>query len=142
MIAIAGCCWCTPHGDCAHGCDPWAAPGSPAKPRFIDKWSWAGHAQHWGGVMTPLSEGGCEPVHTDRSPSVGEPIVVSGLDRRERRASPFLAADIGGTHARIGLVVPHAATGRPDIVAYKSYRCAEYASLVDILRNFCRAHAV
>ena len=101
-----------------------------------------GHAQHWGGVMTPLSDEGRELIHIDRSPVPGEPFIVSAPDRLGRPMSTFLAADIGGTHARIGLVVPDVATGRPNIVAYKTYRCAEHASLVDILCSFCRDHGV
>lgn len=92
--------------------------------------------------MTPLSDEGRRPMHTDRSPVHGEPILISGRNRQERRASPFLAADIGGTHARIGLVAPHAATGRPDLIHYQTYRCADYSSLADILGDFCRDHAV
>jgi len=92
--------------------------------------------------MTPLSDEGREPVHTDRSPVFGEPVAVGLLERQGHRAAPFLAADIGGTHARMGLVVPDPATGRPDIAAYQVYRCAEYTSLADILDQFCRSHAV
>jgi len=91
--------------------------------------------------MTPLSDEGRKPVHTDRSPVLGEPFVVSRWDWRGLGAEPFLAADVGGTHARIGLVLPDPVTGRPDIASYQVYRCAEYTSLADILRHFCREHA-
>ncbi|RAO78242.1 hypothetical protein CA260_10600 [Dyella jiangningensis] len=92
--------------------------------------------------MMPLSDGGHEAMQTDRATDLSEPIPISRLDGRDSMASSFLAADVGGTHARIGLVVPHAATGRPDLIAYRTYRCAEYGSLAGILGDFCRHHAV
>lgn len=49
---------------------------------------------------------------------------------------PFLAADIGGTHARLGLVAPQA-DGSPRVLAYRSYRCADHPHLDDIVRDFC-----
>jgi glucokinase len=93
-------------------------------------------------AMMPLSDEGRGPVHTDRSPIPGELFVAGDLQRSAGDRSPFLAADIGGTHARIGLVVQQAATGLPDIAAYQTYRCADYTSLADILGSFCRDHAV
>jgi glucokinase len=92
--------------------------------------------------MMPLSDWGLGPTHIDRSPELGEPIILGAPEHPGAPAASFLAADIGGTHARIGMVVPDATTGRPNIVAYKTYRCAEYASLVDILCSFCRDHSV
>lgn len=92
--------------------------------------------------MAPLSDKGIEPLHMDRLQNVGGPIVAGTLGQQPRPASPFLAADLGGTHARIGLVVPDAVTGKPDIVLYKVYRCAEHTSLTDILCSFCRDHGV
>lgn len=92
--------------------------------------------------MTLLSDKGIEPLHRDRLPGIGEPITAGTLGQPARAVASFIAADIGGTHARIGLVVPDAATGRPEIVSYKVYRCAEHASLTDILRGFCREHDV
>ncbi|MBN8888050.1 MAG: glucokinase [Rudaea sp.] len=54
--------------------------------------------------------------------------------------APFLAADVGGTHARIGLVRPgpDSANGRDrlSILQYRKFACADYASLHDILREF------
>jgi len=92
--------------------------------------------------MTPLSDKGLAPPHMDRLQDMGAPLVAGVLGRQPRPVSPFLAADLGGTHARIGLVVPDAVTGKPDIVIYKVYRCAEHASLVDILDSFRRDHHV
>jgi len=91
--------------------------------------------------MAPLSDKGTEPLHMDRLRDRGGQIVGT-IGRQSHLVPPFLAADLGGTHARIGLVVPDAATGKPEIVLYKVYRCAEHASLTSILRSFCREHDV
>lgn len=47
----------------------------------------------------------------------------------------FLAADVGGTHARVGLV-RGAPGGRVTVLAYRKYNCADYPGLGDILRDF------
>nr|WP_250901900.1 MULTISPECIES: glucokinase [unclassified Dyella] len=49
---------------------------------------------------------------------------------------PFLAADIGGTHARLGLVAPQL-EGAPRVLSYRSYRCADHPHLDGIVRQFC-----
>jgi glucokinase len=50
---------------------------------------------------------------------------------------PFIAADIGGTHVRIGLVRADGAPGRPvSVMHYRKYACADYASPVEIFRAF------
>jgi glucokinase len=52
-------------------------------------------------------------------------------------SQPFVAADVGGTHVRIGLVQALAETGAPlQVLAYSKFRCADYADLADILREF------
>jgi glucokinase len=56
--------------------------------------------------------------------------------------SAFLAADVGGTHARIGLVAFRPDQGAPAVLAYRVYKCAEFASLDAIVRTFCEAFAV
>lgn len=48
---------------------------------------------------------------------------------------PFLAADIGGTHARIGLLAP-AAGHKPELLAYHKYDCAAWPGLAPILKDF------
>lgn len=51
-------------------------------------------------------------------------------------SQPFLAADIGGTHARIGLV-RDLGRGRPvEIVAYRRYICAKWPSLLALMQDF------
>src|SRR6185312_12465406 len=50
---------------------------------------------------------------------------------------PFLAADVGGTHARIGLVSGHADGRRPvSVLHYHRYGCADWASLTAMLQDF------
>lgn len=73
----------------------------------------------------------------------GPPIVAQPLRQlRPTRAafSPFLAADIGGTHARIGLIrpttVPASDAERLEVQSYRKVACADYADLHDILREF------
>ena len=52
-------------------------------------------------------------------------------------AQPFLAADVGGTHARIGLVSRQAGGSRPvQVLAYQRYACAEWPSLTAVLEDF------
>ena len=59
-----------------------------------------------------------------------------GVERASQGA-PFLAADVGGTHARIGLV-----SQRPDgacpvtVLQYHRYACAEWPSLTAVLKDF------
>lgn len=54
-------------------------------------------------------------------------------------ALPFLAADIGGTHARVGLVqAPGRDERRIQLLRYTLYACAEHAGLGAILADFVR----
>jgi glucokinase len=46
----------------------------------------------------------------------------------------LLAADVGGTYARVGLVQVGAKT--PTVSSYKKYLCADYPSLAAILKHF------
>ncbi|QAU24409.1 glucokinase [Dyella sp. M7H15-1] len=49
----------------------------------------------------------------------------------------FLAADIGGTHARIGLVSSRPDGQRPvTVLEYHRYACAEWPSLTAVLKDF------
>lgn len=49
----------------------------------------------------------------------------------------FLAADIGGTHARVGLVSRRPdQTGPVTVLQYQRYACAEWPSLTAVLKNF------
>ncbi|MGH8372512.1 MAG: glucokinase [Gammaproteobacteria bacterium] len=49
--------------------------------------------------------------------------------------APFIAADVGGTHARVGLV-KRGQGGRVEVLAYHKYACADYPDLTSILRSF------
>ncbi|MGH8191444.1 MAG: glucokinase [Rhodanobacteraceae bacterium] len=53
------------------------------------------------------------------------------------RTQPFLAADVGGTHARVGLL-RGAAGGKRDIevLAYRKFACADFAGLPELLGAF------
>ncbi|HEX7338392.1 MAG TPA: glucokinase [Rhodanobacteraceae bacterium] len=54
---------------------------------------------------------------------------------------PFLAADIGGTHARLGLVRGRPGSSEVTVLAYDKYSCADYASLEAIITDFLDHHA-
>jgi glucokinase len=63
---------------------------------------------------------------------------IAPVPRYARDAvAPFIAADIGGTHARVGLVVADRG-GAPSVrvLHYHRYRCAEWANLTSLLQNF------
>jgi len=68
---------------------------------------------------------------------------VNHRRRRERGfEQAFLAADVGGTHARIALV--QAADARGDdveVLAYRKFACSEHSTLGDLLRSFVEAEA-
>lgn len=49
---------------------------------------------------------------------------------------PFLAADVGGTHARVGLVRGPAGGNQVSVLAYHKYVCADWPDLATILRDF------
>ena len=65
-----------------------------------------------------------------RQPSA--PAVAAGLR--------FVAADVGGTNARVALVQADAA-GRIEILDYRRYPCASHPGLGAILADFVAAHA-
>lgn len=49
----------------------------------------------------------------------------------------FIAADVGGTHVRIGLVRGSRDPGTPvEVIEYRKYVCAEHAGLGDIVGDF------
>lgn len=52
-------------------------------------------------------------------------------------SQPFIAADVGGTHVRVGLVQAGTTPNAPlQVLAYSKFRCADYAGLDDILSEF------
>ena len=57
-------------------------------------------------------------------------------------AQPFLAADIGGTHARVALVrVSRGGDCGLEVLAYRKFACREFPSLAELLKAFL-AHDV
>ncbi|WP_242110658.1 glucokinase [Luteimonas aquatica] len=59
-------------------------------------------------------------------------------DATNAASRPFIAADVGGTHVRIGLVRPDA--GAPaqalQVLGYRKYACADFAGLAEIIEDF------
>ncbi|WP_266158143.1 glucokinase, partial [Dyella silvatica] len=76
--------------------------------------------------------------------SAGATAAMHALDHQslDHQSWAFLAADVGGTHARIGLVAAQPKRGMPSILAYRSYQCAEYAGLDGIVHAFCEELAI
>ena len=57
------------------------------------------------------------------------------LDRNDAR--PFFAADVGGTHVRLGLVHASGDPARPvSMLEYRTYACADFPGLGDIVDDF------
>lgn len=57
-------------------------------------------------------------------------------------AQPFLAADVGGTHARIALLRAPAFAGRDiEVLAYRKFACAEFPGLPELVGEFVRRDA-
>lgn len=54
------------------------------------------------------------------------------------RMQPFIAADIGGTHARVALVQAEGCNSI-SVLQYRKYVCSEHPSLAAILRDFANA---
>lgn len=79
--------------------------------------------------------------------ATGALLTVSSPDERVGSVAPapanngddsFLAADIGGTHARVALMT-RGGTGQPlHVSAYRLYHCADHPHLEDIVRSFCQ----
>ncbi|MBS0382738.1 MAG: glucokinase [Proteobacteria bacterium] len=58
-------------------------------------------------------------------------------------AQPFLAADVGGTHARVALL--RAATGAQreiEVLAYRKFACSDYPGLSQLLSEFIERDAM
>lgn len=76
-------------------------------------------------------------VRAPRRPAAGTVAGTGMLSRADACQQPFLAADVGGSHARLGLVAPRSERSAPKLLAYRSYRCADHPHLADIVRCFC-----
>jgi len=90
----------------------------------------AGAAWPADGVLSALPTAGRGPdrpvTSSDHLPAIG---AVAGR-------APFLAADVGGTHARMALMAPGTPGGGPVVQAYRIFRCGEHASFAAIVRTF------
>jgi glucokinase len=86
--------------------------------------------------LTPVSL--LPTLTTDRHAWGSMGAVVNHPDRRERiPAQPFLAADVGGTHARVALVqASEMRGGAIEILAYRKLGLDDYPDLADLLRSF------
>jgi glucokinase len=65
----------------------------------------------------------------------------AAIDHLQPEASlstqPFLAADVGGTHARVALVrVAHDRDGGLEVLLYRKFACKEFPSLAELLKAF------
>jgi glucokinase len=61
----------------------------------------------------------------------------AAIDHPDRLAAPFLAADIGGTHARLALVQAAQNRGRGvEVLAYRKFACADFPGPTELLRTF------
>lgn len=63
------------------------------------------------------------------------------VDSMTASSEAFIAADVGGTHVRIGLVHGSGDPAHPvTVLAYEKYACAQYPSLTEIIRDFLHHH--
>jgi glucokinase len=67
--------------------------------------------------------------------------VNAAIDHPARQASvptaPFLAADVGGTHARVALMQASQDERRGvEVLAYRKFACADFPGLVELLQAF------
>jgi glucokinase len=76
-------------------------------------------------------------AHAPRQPAIGAVAGTTTFLRADACQQPFLAADVGGSHARLALVSPHPEHGAPKLLAYRVYHCGDHPHLVDIVRCFC-----
>jgi glucokinase len=54
--------------------------------------------------------------------------------------APFLAADVGGTHVRLGIMRGAGTTQPIEMLACRTYRCADRAALADFIAEFLAGH--
>jgi len=63
--------------------------------------------------------------------AMGHPDLYAGF------APPFVAADVGGTHARVALVRgSHGGDFATEVLAYRKFACNEFPSLAELLKRF------
>ena len=64
--------------------------------------------------------------------------VIDHLDRQVSvSTAPFLAADVGGTYARVALIqASQDARREVEVLAYRKFACADFAGLAELLQAF------
>lgn len=69
--------------------------------------------------------------------------VIDSLDRPASVPTmPFLAADVGGTYARVALMQTSQDEGREvEVLAYRKFACADFQGLAELLQAFVEANA-
>ncbi|GAB3788172.1 glucokinase [Dyella agri] len=67
-------------------------------------------------------------------------LAIGHPDRQTRiPAPPFLAADVGGTHARVALMQPpQEQGGEAELLAYREFACADFPGLPELLQAFVK----
>ena len=83
--------------------------------------------------------------HASRSPAAAlaaAPAARGTMSAGAAASEPFLAADVGGTHARVGLVVGSSDPARPiRVLHYHRYSCADWPDLTAMLQDFVQQQA-
>ena len=62
---------------------------------------------------------------------------TSPLSTVARHSAPFIAADVGGTHVRIGLVHGRAPL---EVLDYRRFACADFPGLAEVIAYYLSAH--
>jgi glucokinase len=83
-------------------------------------------------VAAPDAAAQGDNTHHDAAP-------FASVTHFSARQDVFLAADVGGTHARIGLIAFQPSRGVPTTLAYRVYKCADFPGFDAIVRSFCDA---
>ena len=74
---------------------------------------------------------------TSATTSLVDEVLSNGIGHAVAGATrPFLAADVGGTHARIGLVVAAVDGQSVNVLRYHRYSCADWSGLPAMLKDF------
>lgn len=90
----------------------------------------------------PQSVSSAQIAGTRQPRGVRVPAAANATPLPVRISPPFIAADVGGTHVRIGLVQAGATANAPlQVLAYSKFRCADYAGLSEILSEFIASSA-
>lgn len=80
----------------------------------------------------------CAPRRGPHSHGCGRPPRGTRL-HPSHAADAYLAADVGGTYARVALVAGGAHHGPPQLLHYAKYACAQYPGLEPLLADFVAA---